>query len=376
MTELLPAGGDTPEVRARLVQHRSQGVGSAGEPAEHGADALEVALQLRVQPQHLKDREHLAGAAQGDSEVVPASGRLPAPAAALGDVQDDAIGRPDGLVLEVASPRWPAGRRDPLVDRQGELVGVEVLEGAGARPRRRVPRSRPAPETRSSRTRLDHRGSIIENETPRAWVRHQLESTIAGIGLAGYAVGPDYLAGERVPLLVVGVWQACPTTAAEIYHDVYSGIASGALGIALYSYAHGVDSASGDGLDGFLQAAEELTTHDEPLGSVVLFGESTGEVAFEITDGATLTDEFTPYGATEPEQYDCLNLAAWDHDDQRWVVAVNSCEEPLAARLSGFTGGPEVVLPYEERVLCLDDEGAFEDDFDALGVHIYRVDGP
>jgi hypothetical protein len=221
------------------------------------------------------------------------------------------------------------------------------------------------------------KGSYVDYAgQPRAWVRHQLESTIEGIGLAGYAVGPDYLAGERVPLLVVGVWQAFPTTAAEIYHDVYSGIASGARGIALYSYAHGVDSASGDGLDGFLQAAEELTTHDGPLGPVVLFGESTDEVDFEITDGATLTDEFTPYGAAVPEQYDCLNLAAWDHDDQRWVVAVNSCEEPLVARLSGFTGGPEVVLPYEDRVLCLDDEGVFEDDFEALGVHVYRVDGP
>ncbi len=159
--------------RNATVCGASRSEGSAGEPAEHGADALEVALQLCVQPQHLKDREHLAGAAQGDSEVVPASGRLPAPAAALGDVQDDAIGRPDGLVLEVASPRWPAGRRDPLVDRQGELVGVEVLEGAGARPRRRVPRSRPAPETRSSRARLEHRDSIIGRRSSRTRLDHR-----------------------------------------------------------------------------------------------------------------------------------------------------------------------------------------------------------
>ena len=72
-------------------------------------------------------------------------------------------------------------------------------------------------------------------------------------------------------------------------------------------------------------------------------------------------------------QYDCLNVAAWDHEGVRNVATVNRCEETVSATLSGFGSGPEVEVPFESRTLPLD-SGEFEDTFEPLGVHLYKVD--
>lgn len=201
---------------------------------------------------------------------------------------------------------------------------------------------------------------------PRAWVRHQLESTVEAIERAGGTVGADYLSGDKTPLVILGLWPDYPATAAEIYHDAFAGVVAGGRGIALFSYWYGLMESSGDGLDGFLLAAEQL---DGDLGAAVLFGEPRAGVRFVITDGPSHTEEFLPYGLKEALQYDCLNVGAWERGGDRHVIAVNSCEEAVTATLSGF--GVEVRVPHEERVVCPED-GSFEERFDPLGVHIYR----
>ena len=215
------------------------------------------------------------------------------------------------------------------------------------------------------------KGSYVDYAgQPRAWVRHQVESTVEAIELAGYTVGSDYLGSERVPLLIAGVWADYPATAEELYHDVYAGIAAGAKGISLFSYHHGLNENSDTGLEGFLQAAEELSGE---LGQAVLFGTAVN-IGVEITSGATVTESFTPYSLKEM-QYPCVNAAGWDHEGQRWVVVVNSCEAVTTALLSGLGNDLEVQVPLEGRAECLE-EGTVSEDFDALGVHIYRIDAP
>ncbi|MCP4922267.1 MAG: hypothetical protein GY913_35645 [Proteobacteria bacterium] len=204
---------------------------------------------------------------------------------------------------------------------------------------------------------------------PRAWVRHQLESTVEGIELAGRTVGPDWQAGERTPVLIAGLFPENPETAADLHHDVWSGVVSGARGVALFSYAYAYQVDSLDGLDGFVQAVAEL---ESGIGDAVLYGDAV-EVSFDILAGATDTVEFTPYGL-EPMTYACLNVAGWDHAGVRTVVAVSSCDEPLSASISGLVGVDAHVVS-EDRALCVD-EGVLLDDFEALEVHIYQTEAP
>ena len=210
-------------------------------------------------------------------------------------------------------------------------------------------------------------------DQPRAWVRYQIESTIEGIELAGREVGPDYLAGERVPMLIAGVWHLHPASAQEIYHDVYSGIASGAKAIALYSHLHALKEESSDGLDGFVKAAGEIGLGEGRLGPAILYGLASQDISFEILEGPLNTVDFTPYGYTQPFSYPCLNWRAWDYEGKRTIVAVNSCEEQIEVRFSGFDDEREILLPFEGRRLCAE-EGQLEESFEALGVHIYQIE--
>ena len=205
-------------------------------------------------------------------------------------------------------------------------------------------------------------------EQPRAWVRHQVESTVQAIELAGREVGPDWESGQRTPIVITGLWPEHPASAAELYHDVWSGIASGAQGIAVFSLFYGLDPASGDGIDGFDRAAGQL---GGGIGRAVLFGTPVA-IDVDVVSGAETTVEFTPYGL-EPMSYPCVNAAGWTHQGQTYVVAVNSCEEASSARLSGLGADVDAEVLDEERVLCVD-EGALEDEFSALGVHLYQLE--
>ena len=217
------------------------------------------------------------------------------------------------------------------------------------------------------------KGSYVELAGhPRAWVRHQLESTVESIALTGATVGPDYLAGQKVPvaILMAGI---PAVDAANAYHDVYSGIASGALAVFVWSYFNGLKPEAGDGLDGYAKAASELTGPDNPLGTAILFGAVDAGVGFEITTGPLKTVPFTPFGFDAPVINPCLNVRAWNYAAYRIVVAVNSCEEPIEATLTGLGAADEAVVLFENRTVLVD-AGAMSEPFAALGVHIYRLD--
>ncbi len=206
---------------------------------------------------------------------------------------------------------------------------------------------------------------------PRAWIRYQLESTVESITLAGFQVGADHLSGDKLPLLVAGLWADNPGTAEELWHDVWSGIASGAQGVSLFSHHHGLDPASGDGLDGFVAAAELLLEGDAPLGPAILGGEPVPGLSVAITAGPTETEAFTPVDEPEPFQYGCVNLRGWDHDGQRLVVAVNSCTEAVSATLSGLGDTEAWTVLTEDREVT-SAGGSISEDFAPLGVHLYR----
>ena len=214
---------------------------------------------------------------------------------------------------------------------------------------------------------------VAYSQQPRAWVRHQVESTIEGISLAGASVGSDWMAGEKTPIVITGVWEEYPATATELYHDLFSGVVSGARAAAVFSYAHGVKPDSLDGLAGFAEGARHLNSDDHPLGRAVLLGREMSGLAAQVTDGPTTTEPFTPSQTEMVISYPCLQLAGWEHSEGEFVVAVNSCEEALTATLMGLGDGNSVTLPFEQRELC-GERGRFDDTFEPLEVHIYRID--
>ena len=206
---------------------------------------------------------------------------------------------------------------------------------------------------------------------PRAWLRHQMESTVESIALAGYAVGPDYLAGEKIPI-VLPLAGKLSTGFAAAYHDAYAGIAAGALGVFVWSYFNGLHPDAGTTLAGYAKAASELTGPDNVLGRAILFGEIDLAVDFDITAGPLVSVPFSPFGFTEPITTPCLNVRAWIHDGYRTVLAVNSCEEPIEATLNGLGAQIAATGLVEDRDVTLTD-GSVAEPFAGLGVHIYRI---
>jgi hypothetical protein len=70
-----------------------------------------------------------------------------------------------------------------------------------------------------------------------------------------------------------------------------------------------------------------------------------------------------------------LDLGIYTTQDAVWLIAANPLQSAqrwqiAPAELAGKSG--EATLPFEKRSVPLK-EGAFEDDFEPLGVHIYRV---
>jgi len=220
---------------------------------------------------------------------------------------------------------------------------------------------------------------------PRAWVRWRTEATIKGIELAGYEIGPDYKNGQRTPIGIPMLFYAKDDsfdviTPVEAYHDFWSCIASGAKGIMVFSYWHkrdlGILQRTWE--QGYKRAAANLMS-DGKLDQAILFGEDVA-LEVEITKGSPRTVSFRPYGVEEDISYPSVNVVGKSYEGILYIVAVNSQERPVTAKISGLPAGvKEVQVLFESRpedkggnsVAVAD--GAFEDSFGWLGVHVYKA---
>lgn len=225
---------------------------------------------------------------------------------------------------------------------------------------------------------------------PRSWVRWRIEAEIEAIERAGHEVGQDCLAGQRTPILVPMLfWREGVDVIAphEAYHDFWSGICAGARGVLVFSYWHQRDAAIlKQTWAAYSKAASEITG-EERLGQVVLFGEPFGGLGSTIMRGPTMSDAFFPPGHDYEVRYPALNVRAWSYQGSLYVLAVNSAERAITARLSGLPEDVtearalfETVTPEEgaepiARVVPVTG-GALEDGFAGLGVHIYRMPLP
>jgi hypothetical protein len=220
---------------------------------------------------------------------------------------------------------------------------------------------------------------------PRAWVRWRMEETIRGIAAGGAKIGRDYLKGEKTPIAVPMLFYTpafdiiSPT---EAYHDCYSSLAAGARGLLIFSYWHKRDAdVLHKTYDAYAKAAAEVTG-PEGLGQALLFGEDV-PLDFEITDGPPQTYAFRPTGIKEDVCFPSLNVRGWRHNGKLFIIAVNSSERGIKAKLTGLPAGlTQLRAPYENalgedgkptdqtRTLEIRD-GVVADSFGWLGVHVY-----
>jgi len=212
---------------------------------------------------------------------------------------------------------------------------------------------------------------------PHAWVRYKVqEAGIHAIKLAGATVGPDYLHGQKTPVAILYCAQDkkgdAIATPEQSYHDFWSAVVSGARGIGVYSYFHSQRDNPGlaKNWERFNAAASELSG-PEKIGEAVLWGETVSEVGFEIVSGPAQTVAFRPSAEKHDFQYPSINVLAKAKDGKLLVMAVNSTDQTVVARITGLPAG-EAVLPFEGRSVAVKDGGMTET-FAPWGVHVYKM---
>ncbi len=210
---------------------------------------------------------------------------------------------------------------------------------------------------------------------PRSWVRWRIETQIEAIKTAGFAVGSDYLNGEKTPIGIPMLFADLETmdviTPVEAYHDFYSCIAAGARGIVIFSYWHKRDlPVLQKTWEAYAKAGSEING-EEGLGDVILWGEDLPKPTVAIAKGPQQTAPFAPYGHAYEVRYPSVNVLAKRYEEQTYLIAVNSSERAVTAEIAGLEGTEAAVL-FEDRTVEIVD-GKLVDEFGWLGVHVYRM---
>lgn len=209
-------------------------------------------------------------------------------------------------------------------------------------------------------------------EQPHAWARWRVESTLEAIRMAGASIGRDYLAGEKWPIAILQLFHRegeLVVTPEGAYHDFWQALVSGARGILIGSYSgrnHHPDlPAVWAALD---RAASELT--GEAIDVALLEGEVVTGVTFEILAGPARTPTFRPFDPAVDLDFPAIDLRALRFGDRFHLIAVNSAEETVRARIHGLPlADGRADLPFEDGAVEVVG-GAIELDFAPLGVRI------
>ncbi len=213
---------------------------------------------------------------------------------------------------------------------------------------------------------------------PNAWIRYRMQDCcVAGIKQAGKTIGTNYLAGEKLPVAVLFFGKepdgSLPTPE-QSYHDFWSAIASGAMGIGVHSYSYTMHKVPklAENLEELNLAASQITGPAQ-LGKVLLNGETCTDVGFKILSGPARTVTFTPPDSKKPVDYPSLNVLCKRHDGHFYVIAVNSTDQPVTAEINNLqSSDPVARVLFQGRTVELN-HGRFEDKFPAWGVNIYKI---
>lgn len=216
---------------------------------------------------------------------------------------------------------------------------------------------------------------------PHAWVRYKLQQAgLGGAALAGAVVGSNYLAGQKTLVAVLSIAQftnnsPSEPSPAQTYHDVWSAIASGAQGIAVWSCFHALNDDPANLTNNLneLDLAASQLTGPQGVGGMILNGTPNSNVTFKITSGPTNTVSFTPPGESSSFQYPSLNVLSKTWNGFVYIIAVNSTSSNVTAAISNIPSlAASASLPFESRSVGMTN-GSFSDSFAAWGTHIYKM---
>lgn len=211
-------------------------------------------------------------------------------------------------------------------------------------------------------------GAYVEySGQPHSWFRWRIESQIDAIQQAGYTTD------VKTPIAIPGYFPNPPDqpqpTAEGLYHDIFSGLASGARAVVVFSYAYSLENS--DALKKLLDAAK-IIVGEERVGEWILKGKRKDALTLEVLDGPKNAPSFTPIYLDKEITYPSIHAVAWDHAGTRIVIAVNSSTESVRARVGGLgPGSTKGAVLGEARDIDVQ-AGALEDTFAPLGVHVYR----
>lgn len=167
-------------------------------------------------------------------------------------------------------------------------------------------------------------------------------------------------------------------TPREARYDAYASIIAGAKGLCWYAYAYIKNDTTF--WSGLKRITYELAgeANPDPIGKVVLSANTTNRVSYGILSGPTHSP--TTYGKSYPS----IIVLEKEHNGTTYLLAVNNAQVyPGRAPYSDATVMVAFAVPGDvTRATVLFEDGrklemsntVFTDSFDALDVHVYKLE--
>ena len=160
-------------------------------------------------------------------------------------------------------------------------------------------------------------------------------------------------------------WKRYPT-ATEMYATSFAAIIHGAHGITWFKY--GGKKGGGNRYSGMFRTPADwaaMTNIPRRIASL-------RHVLAERTPPQPPVPEVVHGPKTDPLGQPSVTMLIKNHGGEAYALAVNAAPEPVRARFRLGVRTATAQVEWERRNVSLKG-GVFEDDFDALGVHVYRL---
>ena len=188
-------------------------------------------------------------------------------------------------------------------------------------------------------------------KTQRVWVRYSIEQEVKAIKEAA-------LGRPIVPFILPEMFREVPENEyplieSWVRHDVYCGIANGARGILVFSARRRANfNAYPKYLAAYLRVCRELSKCSE-LSQAILFGKPTDDLEVAQTSGP----EKIPLKKRNTDTtYPPLSVAQFLWNGARYVLVVNSADQPVKAMVDNLVYGSSITV---KNLLSLTNEPEF-----------------
>lgn len=163
-------------------------------------------------------------------------------------------------------------------------------------------------------------------------------------------------------------WRRYPTER-EMYAMSFAALVHGGNGITWFKYGADIGEEKAS-YSGMFRTPADWTA----MTNITRRISSLAPVLLERTPKQPPVPVAVEGPKTDPLGQPAVTMLLKRHEGAVYVIAVNAADKPVRARfnLKGFVSGKaEGRVAWEKRPVASDD-GAFEDSFDAFGVHVYR----